>query len=146
MAQRGRPPIRRRKKGSLDGNNLQMWTPEITGYVCRWVNDVKNRIHQLHTADDWDFVTVEEIADPNREGKPLVGEVAKNNDLGQGNFVCMRTGRGEHGPMVSYLMKKRKEFVRADEAEKQKRLDEIDKQLQRGISPVEKQYGKVEMA
>jgi hypothetical protein len=140
-----RKPIRRRK-ANLDGMNLHMNVPSIGNqWVTRWVNDQKNRCYQLNTMDDWEYVTPDEIPDPHNPGKPLVGQAVKNPDVEGGGRVSMKVGVDKDGPIIAYLMKKRKEFVEDDLAEKHKRLDEQHRQLTRGITPVDHQRGTVQI-
>lgn len=144
MAQRGRPPKvqRRLKRGKLNGENLNMSVPSVgSEWETRWVNDQKNRPYRLNQFDDWEFVTAEEIPDPHNPGQPLVGEKTVNPDVDGGARIRMRVGVEDGQPIYAYLMKKRKEFVEQDKREKFSRLDEVDAQVKRGISPVEMQYG-----
>lgn len=136
-----RKPARRRK-ARLDGLNLNMSVPEIPEYVTRWVNDVKNRPHKLNTLDDWDYVRPTEIEDP-ETGKPIVGEATGNPNVDGGGRVSMRVGVQEGEVIRAYLMKKRREFVEADLAEKHKAQIVEDERIRQGISHVEHQYGDV---
>lgn len=147
MTQRGRSPKvqRRKKKAKLNGENLNMSVPQIPGWETAWINDQKNRPYRLNQFDDWEFVDASEIPDPANPDKPLIGEKTRNTEVDGGSRVRMRVDADEAGPIYAYLMKKRKEFVEEDKREKFKRLDELDKQVQRGISPVELQYGDVKV-
>ena len=147
MAQRGRPPKnpRRRKHARLDGLNLKMSTPQIPGWKLRWVNGEKNRPYNLNQFDDWEFVTADEIPDPNNPGKPLVGESVENPNV-QGHSAIRMLVEVRNGlPRYDFLMKKRLEFVEEDRAEKHAQLDEQKKALERGITPVEHQRGTVQI-
>lgn len=146
MAQRGRPPKvpRRRRKGKLNGENLNLKVPEITGYETRWANDQKNRIYQLTQLDDWDFVTAEEIADPNNPDKPLVGEKTHNPNAEGSSRIRALVDKDKDGPVYAFLLKKRREFVEADKREKSEAKAAKLKDIKEGrASPMEKQYGEV---
>jgi len=114
-------------------------------WVTRWFNDQKNRPYKMNQFDDWEFVDAKEITDPST-GKPIVGEKTKNTELDGGERVRMRVGVDKDGPIYAYLMKKRREYCEADEAEKRKELDLVDEQILKGISPIEKQHGTVTMS
>lgn len=146
MQQRGRPPkVRRRKnKAKLNGENLNMSVPKIAGWDTRWVNDQKNRPYNLNQFDDWEFVDAKEIPDPASPEKPLIGE--KNVDPSDGaSRIRVRVGADRDGPIYAYLMKKRTEFVEEDKRERFARIDETDRQIKSGISPIEHQYGEVKV-
>lgn len=88
--------------------------PSREGYVRRWLNDQRNRIHDAELAG---YQFVEEEQD---------GRQVK---------VSRLVGSKEDGsPMMAYLMEIRQEFYDADQAEKQKPIDEFDAQLRRGLS------------
>jgi len=136
----GRNPARRRK-ARLDGLNLNLTTPEIQGWVCRWSEDDR-RLYQRTQLDDWEFVRPEEIADP-ETGKPMVGEKTDNPNVDGAGRVRIRVGTREGLPVFQYLIKKRKEFFDADKAERDAEQVKMDEQLKQGISPIEHQHGGV---
>lgn len=116
-------PERRRKKKNFGIGNQKMAVPEMPGYALRWVNDAAGRIHQMQS-NDWEFVDQKEYGD-------AAGAEILNTDLG--TRISLVVGTQEDGsPLRAYLMKIRKEWYEEDQKEKQKPLDDIDREIGSG--------------
>jgi hypothetical protein len=120
---RGRPPRaeavasgrRRRKTGSLNRMaqfKLDFIEPEdldLANYQYRWTNDEGSRIRQLTRADDYDFVTLDELGQ---------GVDRDQTDSESDGRMRVLVGKDKSGnPTYSYLLKKRREFFEADQEE-----------------------------
>lgn len=105
------------------------------GYVLRWINDQDGRIPQA-LAGGYEYVKPEEA--------PSLGSGAiheGNSDIG--SVVSKIVSKGEY-QLRAYLMKIKKRFYDEDQREKNKALDKIEADLQRGQAggaKVENQYG-----
>ena len=144
--QRGRTqkaPVRRRDKAKIDGTRFKLYAPEIKGHMTRWVNDLNNRVHMLTNFDDWDFVGKDEISD--HDGRVIVGDPSVTPELAVGDRVGRIVGQVEGKPLYAYLLKKRKEFYDADQAEKEKDLVEVESQLKRSKDAEHFSHGNVEI-
>lgn len=97
--------------------------PPRPGYVRRWINDKENRLWHAQQAG-WQFVE-----DP----KLKVGEAAESGNRDMGSRVSRPVGTHKTGaPMYCYLMEIKQELYEEDQAEKQRKLDEIDQSIKGG--------------
>ena len=139
---RGRPkkaPVRKRNRQKLDGGRFKLTTPQIPGFALRWVNDVKDRLLQFTTHDDWEHVMKHEISP---DGTPEVGDPNVTPGLQVGEKVARVVGFGDGKPVYAYLMKKRQDYYDDDQAEKEEEIAEVEKQLQQSRNaPIDNQYG-----
>jgi len=111
---------RRRKRGSVALSGLKLTTDESkldrNRFSYRWVRDSGSRMQQL-IADDYDPAPEQAV-----EGNQGLGSVGQK--IG---------GTEENGkPYGMVLMRKRKDWYDADQKEKARPLDEIDKQIKGG--------------
>lgn len=132
---RGRPPKsevvqkeRRRRSGSTGKLGLKLGLPEWAEndkvFTYRWVNDTRERIHNLTTNDDWDLV------------KPDGSAVASNPK----DAMKRPVGKDESGLLYAYLMRKPTEYVLEDRAEAQRRIDEKMKKIQGGAKGADSEH------
>lgn len=85
------------------------------GYVRRWINDTKTRLHAAEEAG-YEHVTEE------HDGRDV--------------HVTRYVGTNEDGsPMVAHLMEIRQEFYDEDQAAKEARNAQVDQQIMRRIEP-----------
>lgn len=110
-------PRRRRKRRSLGDPDYTLDVPahlKKKGLHYRWVNDRKGRPDRLYE-QDYDYVEDENIRSHAKSGpvRRLVGE------------------RKDGSPIYAYLMSKPLEYYEEDQAEKQRKADEIDAQIRR---------------
>ena len=134
----------RRRQQSLDGLNQKLSVPKIpglSGYHLAWVNDQDGRPYYKNTLDDYDYVTNAELG-----GVPI-GDKVTEDDRQPGAKVSKRVGTTENGaPILAYLMKKRLEFFKDDQAEKQAKISENEQQLKKGGDHLKShQHGDVEI-
>lgn len=105
---------RRKKPGGtvLYGQKLSVPEQELdrSTYEYRFANDTGNRVAQLK-AEDWDPA-------------PFEGRSTETRHVG--------TDSGK--PVKGLLMRKRKDWYAADQKEKGKAAEELDKQIQRGTA------------
>ena len=105
---------RRRKPGSTVDYGVKLGVPEEhldrNTYEYRWANDTGNRVAGLK-ADDWDPA-------------PIEGRSVEKRHVG--------TDSGK--PNSAVLLRKRKDWYDADQKEKRKPLDEMDKAIKRGTA------------
>jgi hypothetical protein len=113
---------RRRKPGSTTAIGIKLTTDESkmdrANYSYRWVKDHGGRMTQLH-GDDWD---------PAPDG--VIGSHGGSASVGSKIGGTDESGK----PYSMVLMRKRKDWFQADQKEKQKPLDEMDRQIRRGQS------------
>lgn len=106
---------RRRVPGATTHYGLKLHVPENEldrkMYVYRHVNDVGNRVEEMK-ANDWDVA-------------PLGGKSVDSRHVGEA---------GAGTPSKAVLMRKRKDWYDADQKEKMKPLDEIEKAIKRGTA------------
>lgn len=119
-----------RRKLSID-DNLKSRI-EQDGYVLRWVNDQKSRIHDAQQAG-YVFVT--------SDGLEKIGDNGDQN-TDPGSRISQIVGTNEVGdPIRAYLMAIPRDFYEEDQQLKQKQVDEIDDAIKGGnVAPGEKQY------
>jgi len=111
---------RRRKPGAtvLAGTKLTVDESKMDrkNFTYRWAKDQGARVAQLH-ADDYD---------------PAPGDAVIGNQ-GAGTVGTKVGGTDETGkPYGMVLMRKRKDWYDADQTDKQKPLDEVEKDILRG--------------
>ncbi len=117
---------KRRRRSTQDGDfSLKLSVPEHekdSDYTYRWINDsVGGRMMEMTVHDDWDRVTSDQItADPER-------------DKGEGTPIKRVVGvdRKSNQPMYAYLCRKPRDYFEQDEAEKQARIDAVEKDMRR---------------
>lgn len=123
---RGRPrknevqQERRRRSDHMSGGSKRLICDEAKldreNYAYRWINDTGDRVHQMTKMDDWDIV----------EGAAAGG----NEETGTGTTI--RAGTQDNGAALrSVLVRKPKEFAVADEAAKQRKIDETEQGMKR---------------
>ena len=107
--------------------------PDIPGYKLRVVNDKKEdmgqRIRDFENAG-WQVVRSNEIL-----GDNYAGRASSESDV---------VKRPVGGDTVGVLMKKKQEWFKEDQQEKQKKVDEAEERLVAGAS-VEGRYGKIKI-
>jgi hypothetical protein len=113
---------RRRKPGSVVAAGIKLAVDESkldrANFEYRWAKDFGGRTSQLH-AEDWDPAP----------------EQAALNATGPGTVNSTHGGVDEHGkPYNMVLLRKRKDWYRADQREKRKPLDEMDAAIRRGTN------------
>lgn len=105
----------RRTRVPLGTKRTRLYAKERPGYVRRWVNDEAGRLSRA-VDGGYEFVT-----DPNM----------RSDESGK---VCTQAGTDSTGaPMKVYLMEIRREWYEEDQAEKQARVDEIDRAILGGV-------------
>lgn len=114
---------RRRRDDFGETRNLKLAVPENLkdpAYEYRWINDTDGgRVHQMTVLDDWDIVQTKDI-----------------DGQGEGTAVARIAGTTESNkPQRVYLVRKRKEFYEEDQRAKRERLNEVEKDIQRGPLP-----------
>lgn len=110
---------RRRKPGSTVQYGIKLHVDKDKldpDYEYRWVNDAPGRVQALYE-QDWDRVEDPQIAG---EGNSA------------GTVPTKFVGNVAGAPTNAVLMRKRKEWFVADQKEKRKPLDEMDKAIRRG--------------
>ena len=94
------------------------------GKVRRWVNDVGGRC-QLAGDGGYEFVTDDDL----KIGETSIG----SGNQALGSRVSRIVGTQPDGsPLVAFLMEIDEEFYKEDQEEKQKKIDLVDAQIQRG--------------
>lgn len=130
---------RRRKPGIHGRGRQKLTTPDIEGYVCRWVNDIGNRLQEKTQFDDWTFV----------EAREINNEVGEDGDGNQelGSQVRRAVGTYEGKPLYAYLLKKRIEFYEEDVENNEEARRVKEDTLRRGTgddgAPIAHQYGSI---
>lgn len=94
---------------------------EAAGYHCHWVNDDDNRV-QARLAEGYQFVTRDEVS-----LAPRIGA----SDLSDKVSIISGT-RNDGTPLPIFLMKIPKRWFLENQAEGQKRPDQIDRQIRSG--------------
>lgn len=101
-------------------NKMMARAPD--GYVGRWINDEDNRLHHAQEGG-WTFV----------RDKSKIGEGSDSSDTDLGLQTSMLVGTNQDGtPLRAYWMLIKKEWYEADQREKLKPVDEIEKAIKRG--------------
>lgn len=118
---------RRRSSDTLTGRRRKLSVNEAAldreNFVYRWVNDEAGgtRVYDLTTNDDWEVVS-------DREGK-----IRPN---GTGSEIATHAGTGDTGsPVRAVLLRKPKDWHEADQAEKQRHIDNLEAGMRAGQSP-----------
>ena len=122
----GRPPRveevqkqRRRRTGIGFERNLRLYVPaddKDPNFEYRWVNDREGRVQRLFS-EDWDIVSFVE------------GDKAPNASA---EGTQLKRVADQHSGLKTVLMRKPKEYYRADKAAEQKLLDERDETMRVG--------------
>lgn len=125
--------VRRRRRGSVGGfRNILTVRPKRASftqeYETRWIKaetEKDNRLLLMYNAD-WDFVGPDEVE---------VGDnfVYKTGDVG--SIVRVPAGDGRDSGSFLFLMKKRREWYEADQAELQKEIDKKEAYIDRKRNP-----------
>lgn len=103
------------------GARLKLSTPEIPGYVQRWISDTPGRL-QAALEGGWEFVENRAIS---------VGDTGDgNSDVG--SRVSKIVDKNSSGPVRGYLMKIREEWYREDQETKQSSLDKVEADIRGG--------------
>lgn len=115
---------RRRQSDGLSGSRKRLHVDEKAldreNFVYRFVNDDGDRIHRLTKLDDWDIA-------PEASG-------GKSEETATGTSI--RAGTKANGDALrTVLVRKRKEFAEADEAAKQRKIDEQEQGLKTPSDP-----------
>lgn len=132
---RGRPPRsaevlgeRRRRKNTGNVPGLKLGIDETAlgmdrdKFAYRFINDKPGRVQNLTVNDDWDLVDD-------------ASKVASPTNADEGTHVSFHAGLGDYGrPMRTVLVRKPKQWYEDDQREKQKPLDDIDRDLRRGTA------------
>jgi len=114
----------RKERIPFGGARQKLSVPAKEGKIRRWVNDVGGRC-QLAGEGGYEFV--------NDDGLKI-----GDTDVGSGNqSLDSRVSRivgtqADGSPLVAFLMEIDEEFYKEDQEEKQKKIDLIDAQIQRG--------------
>lgn len=120
-------PVRKRKRksqGPLGGFNAKLSIPKglvPDDKMPRWVNDVDNRL-QTFLDNDYEFVQAKEgmkIGDTGTDG---------NTDIGSKISKVVGTTKTNE-PMRAYLMMIDRDWYEEDQAEKQVKVDNIDRAI-----------------
>lgn len=105
--------------------SLKLALPELTGYVCRWINDQDDRLERAVNGG-YEYVTRTEC--------PQYGQAEVtpgNSDLGERVSRVVGTDRNSR-PMRAFLMKIKQEWYNEDQAAKTRELDRIDQAVAKG--------------
>lgn len=118
---------RRRNSDQLRGVARRLAVDESKldreNYAYRFATNDEDRLHRLTVQDDWEIV-----ADRG-------GEI-KDDAASEGSEVSVRAGAGATGaPQKLVLLRKPKVYADEDEAAKQRRIDEKEAGLKRGVVP-----------
>ena len=99
--------------------NLAIAGRKDPNYMYRWINDEPGRVHRLTELDDWDVVTTSDLGEAH----------AKDRTVGTGveRIVDKRTGTR------AILVRKRKDYYRADKAKEQADVDANEAGIKRGL-------------
>ena len=114
----------RKERVPFGGARLKLSVPAKEGKVRRWINDVGGRC-QLAEGGGYEFVTDDGL----KIGDTNIG--SGNQSLG--SRVSRIVGTQADGKaMTAFLMEIDEELYKEDQEEKQKKIDLIDEQIQRG--------------
>ncbi len=111
---------RRRRTGNTPLTGLKLSVPEELldrkTYEYRWADDKDNRLSALTERDDYEFVPDTRIKSD-----------------GEGTKISRKVGTHEGKPLMSYLLRKRKDYYDADKREERKnRVDALEEEIRRG--------------
>lgn len=121
---------RRRSNGSLNRMaqmSLDIFDPEqldLDNYVYRWVQDTPGRMRMAMQADDYDYVSPDEI---HGFTASQAGDDLKCESTGRLRQVV---GEGKQGPVYAYLLKKPRWMWEDDQ---EAMVDSRDTQLRRRV-------------
>lgn len=112
-----REPTGRAERIPLGSHRQKLVSDTRPGFIRRWINDKGARI-QYAFQGGWNFVSRNK---------------STANTTDQGDAVSQIVGTKEGGgSMTAYLMEISREWYDADQAAKQKRVDEAESQINRG--------------
>lgn len=118
---RKKRPERAKVGGGRDLLNVRFTDKSMDkNYATRWVNDEPSRIMHLQERG-YEFVRWDEVE--------KVGDKSINNVTHDSEYVSKDVGTWGGGRMTAYLMKIPREYFEEDQQEKQKEVDEIERQL-----------------
>lgn len=115
---------RRRRRDDLgDGRlrNLAVYGTMDPDYEYRWINDDPGRVFNLTKRDDWDVVSEDMLGERHEKDKGVGTGVERIVDRSSGKRAL--------------LVRKRKDYVLEDRAKAQRRLDELEQEIKRGVVP-----------
>jgi len=115
---------RRKERIPFGGPRLKLSAPKKEGKVRRWVNDIGGRC-QLAEDGGYEFVTDDGL----KIGDTDVGNGNQSLDSRVSRIVGTQS---DGSPLTAFLMEIDEEFYEEDQREKQKQLDLLDAQIQRG--------------
>lgn len=117
-----------RVRGVFNGTQMRMdvtKTPELEGYVIRWMNDLGNNI-RLALSGGWELVGKDEVEFND------AGSVMHRNES-FGNAVALTAGaNGDGSGMTAYLMKIKQEWYDEDKLAYQQRCDAVMEPIRSG--------------
>lgn len=118
---------RRRRKGFGPKSRLRLTIPphleKDPNYRYYWLADRPGRVEQVTVDDDYDFVTDEETAEDGRQ-------------TGLGSRIERHAGTDKWGnPVRHFLVRKRIEYHKADQAEKRAEREKTMAAIRRGKTP-----------
>jgi len=116
----------RRKKGTFNGTQGKLKVEgTIPGYHLHILNDDRNRLQEAQD-NGYEFVTPSEIKGVSEN------VTSRNGDIGDSR-VRFLVGTQENGqPLHGYLMKIRQEWYDEDQADLQRKNDQIDESVRKG--------------
>jgi len=120
---RERTESRRERRVPLGAPRLKLAVPDRNGYKRRWVNDDGGRLQEAQDGG-YQFVT---------DSTLHVGHDVENGNSDMGSRVSRIVGKTDGGePLRAFLMEIKQEWYDEDQAEKQKKVDEIDEAIKHG--------------
>ena len=126
-----------RARRPLGTPKTKLFIPNMAGYIGRVINDIPGRI-EAALEGGYEFVQIEDA--------PGWGNAITDGNTDLGTKVSRIVGTHQDGtPMRGYLMRIREEWYKADQAEKQTRIDEVDIAIKQGThdsKPSDKRYVK----
>ena len=112
---------------------LNVFGADDPNFVRRWMNDRDDRLHRALEAG-YSFVD---------SAGATVGDVTPETARGSGSIMSKKVGAG----VTAYLMKIPKEWYDADQAAKDKNLDDLEAQMKVELMDKSKgRYGRVEFS
>ena len=114
----------RKERVPLGTMRSQLAVESIEGYVLRWVNDRGNRVSHAEEGG-YEFTTYDELGDR------VIGDHNTTSDSAEeGTKVSKKVGTNENGaPLMSYLMKIRKEWYDEDQKKKADYVDQTEQSI-----------------
>ena len=97
----------------------------------RWMNDEPGRLHDKTVHDDWEYVI-----DDGKSAEMTARNAPDHENQGLGTKVSRHVGVNPDGSSKhAYLMRKPRGFYEEDHAKRQRRIDEVDRQIRQGQTP-----------